>query len=100
MILYAVMAQTSVVKMFVAGIIPGILGGLGLMALAYYPGLANIISRSSRTSSCRGSGGRFREAAWALILPVIILGGIFGGFVTATEGAGARGLRGACSSAA
>ena len=30
----------------------------------------------------------FREAAWALLLPVIILGGIFGGWVTATEGAG------------
>ncbi len=36
MILYAVMAETSVVQMFVAGIIPGVLGGLGLMAMAYW----------------------------------------------------------------
>ncbi|MEY3970180.1 MAG: hypothetical protein RL617_1193, partial [Pseudomonadota bacterium] len=36
MILYAVMAETSVVQLFVAGIIPGIIGGLGLMGMAYY----------------------------------------------------------------
>ena len=36
MILYAVMAETSVVQLFVAGIVPGVLGGLGLMAMAYY----------------------------------------------------------------
>ncbi len=35
MILYAVMAEASVVQMFVAGIVPGIIGGLGLMAMAY-----------------------------------------------------------------
>ena len=36
MILYAVMAETSVVKMFVAGIVPGFVGGFGLMGMAYY----------------------------------------------------------------
>src|SRR5678809_1235145 len=36
MILYAVMAETSVVQLFVAGIVPGLLGGLGLMAMAYW----------------------------------------------------------------
>src|SRR5207248_1714804 len=36
MILYAVMAETSVVQMFVAGIVPGVLGGLGLMGMAYW----------------------------------------------------------------
>jgi len=35
MILYAVMAETSVVQLFVAGIVPGIIGGFGLMAMAY-----------------------------------------------------------------
>tara|TARA_B100000929_G_scaffold290821_1_gene286092 strand:+ start:1191 stop:2474 length:1284 start_codon:yes stop_codon:yes gene_type:complete len=86
MILYAVMSGESVVQMFVAGIFPGLLGALGLAAMCYY--LARKYNFPSE--------GRFRlsqlwtalkEAVWALLIPVIILGGIFGGFVTATEGA-------------
>jgi len=87
MILYAVMSDSSVVQLFVAGIIPGIIGGLGMMALSYwfarrydYP--VEEIFQIKRVWQT------FKESAWALLLPVIILGGIFGGFVTATEGAG------------
>ncbi|HEU0200836.1 MAG TPA: TRAP transporter large permease [Burkholderiaceae bacterium] len=87
MILYAVMAGTSVVQLFVAGIIPGILGGLGMMALAYvmavrygYP--------VEEAFELRRVWRAFKDAALALLLPLIILGGIFGGVVTATEGAG------------
>jgi C4-dicarboxylate transporter, DctM subunit len=86
MILYAVMADTSVVQLFVAGIVPGILGGLGLMGMAYwfarrynYP-----VEESFQWARVRRT---LREAAWALTLPLIILGSIFGGVVTATEGA-------------
>ncbi len=86
MILYAVMADASVVQLFVAGIIPGILCGGGMMAMCYwfakkrnYP-VEEVFewAKVKRT---------FREAAWAFALPMIILGGIFGGVVTATEGA-------------
>jgi tripartite ATP-independent transporter DctM subunit len=86
MILYAVMADASVVKIFVAGIVPGVLAGLGLMGLSYwyavrydYP--VEEVFQWSRVKST------FRDAAWAFLLPMIILGGIFGGVVTATEGA-------------
>jgi C4-dicarboxylate transporter, DctM subunit len=87
MILYGVMAQVSVVQLFVAGIVPGILGGLGMMVLAY------VFARRydlpiEEAFQLRRVWVRFREAGWALTLPVIILGGILGGFVTATEGAG------------
>jgi len=86
MILYAVMAGTSVVKMFVAGIIPGILGGFGLMGAAYgFARRYNLpIEEEFQWARLRSA---FREAAWSFALPIIILGGIFGGFVTATEGA-------------
>ncbi len=86
MILYAVMADTSVVKIFVAGIVPGILAGGLMMGTAYwyarrynYP-----VEESFQWKRVKQT---FREAAWAFLLPVIILGGIFGGIVTATEGA-------------
>ncbi len=87
MILYAVMAQSSVVELFVAGIIPGILGGLGMMSVCYW--FARRYNYPvEETFQLRRIAKTFKEASLALTLPVIILGGIFGGFVTATEGAG------------
>ena len=86
MILYAAMAEVSVVQMFIAGILPGIVGGLGLMGLAYY--YARKYNFPVEQAFQLGRlWTAFKEAFWALFMPVIILGGIFGGFVTATEGA-------------
>ncbi len=87
MILYGVMAQTSIVQLFIAGVVPGIIGGLGMMILAY------IFARRYNLPIEEGFQlprvwTTFKRAGWALTLPVIILGGILGGFVTATEGAG------------
>ncbi len=86
MILYAVMAETSVVQLFVAGIVPGVIGGFGLMAMAYWFARRYNLPREE-AFSLRRVGQTARDAAWAFLLPVIILGGIFGGIVTATEGA-------------
>jgi tripartite ATP-independent transporter DctM subunit len=86
MILYAVMAETSVVQMFVAGIVPGFLGGLGLMGMAYYFARRYNLPREEAFQWAR-VWRTFREAFWAFTLPLIILGAIFGGVVTATEGA-------------
>jgi C4-dicarboxylate transporter DctM subunit len=86
MILYAVMAETSVVQLFVAGIVPGIIGGFGLMGMAYWMARRYDLPREEAFSMARvRSTGR--DALWAFLLPIIILGGIFGGVVTATEGA-------------
>jgi len=87
MILYAVMSGSSVVKIFVAGIIPGIMCGLAMMGLSY--GFA--VRRNypvEEVFQLQKVWTTFKEASWAFIVPIIILGGIFGGFVTATEGAG------------
>jgi len=86
MILYAVMAGTSVVQMFVAGIVPGLLACFGFMGLCYWYAL-----RYNWPVEEVFQWGKlwraFKHAFWALTLPIIILGGIFGGIVTATEGA-------------
>ena len=86
MILYAVMAETSVVQLFVAGIVPGVIGGFGLMAMAYAFARRYDLPRED-AFSWRRVATTAREALWAFLLPIIILGGIFGGIVTATEGA-------------
>jgi C4-dicarboxylate transporter DctM subunit len=87
MILYAVMAQTSVVKLFVAGIVPGLIGAAALAAAAYWQAVRYNFPIEERFRIAR-VWETLKEAIWAFILPVAILGGIFGGFVTATEGAG------------
>jgi C4-dicarboxylate transporter DctM subunit len=87
MILYAVMAQTSTVKLFVAGIVPGILGAIGLAAAAYWQARRYNFPIEERFELAR-VWQTFKEALWAFILPVAILGSIFSGIVTATEGAG------------
>jgi len=86
MILYAVMAETSVVQLFVAGLVPGLIGGLGLMGVAYFFARRYNLPREAAFSWARVATAA-REALWAFLLPIIILGGIFGGIVTATEGA-------------
>jgi tripartite ATP-independent transporter DctM subunit len=86
MILYAVMAETSVVQLFVAGIVPGIIGGFGLMGVAYWMARRYNLPREAKFSWGRVATTA-RQALWAFLLPIIILGGIFGGIVTATEGA-------------
>jgi C4-dicarboxylate transporter DctM subunit len=87
MILYAVMAQTSVVKLFVAGIIPGIIGGFGLALAAYWQARRYNLPIAEQFQLSR-VWRTFKDAFWAFILPIAILGSIFAGVVTATEGAG------------
>lgn len=87
MILYGAIAEVSVLKLFVAGIVPGVLGGFLLMVVTYLLAVRYNLPRDERFDLCN-VWRTFREAFWALTMPVIILGGIFSGLVTATEGAG------------
>lgn len=87
MILYATSANTSVEKLFVAGVVPGVMGAAGLMGVAYYFARRYDLPREEAFSG-RRLWVAFVDALPTFALPVIILGGIFGGYVTATEAAG------------
>ena len=86
MILYGVSAEVSIGELFIAGFGPGILIGGGLMAFVWlwsqYKGYGkdDHVGRMAFTHATR-------EAALALMMPVIILGGIYGGVFTPTEAA-------------
>jgi tripartite ATP-independent transporter DctM subunit len=88
MILYAVMSGTSVVELFVAGFVPGLLGAAMMMGIVYWIAVKRNLPREFEAFQFDRLWKAFKEAAWALLLPVIVLGGIFSGWVTATEGAG------------
>jgi len=86
MIIYGVTTGTSIGGLFIAGVVPGVLMGLALMAHAYavsrrrgYSGLA--------LPSAREAWVAFREALLTLLMPVIVVGGILGGIFTPTEAA-------------
>ncbi len=84
MILYAVSAEVSVGEMFIAGFGPGIFIGVALMAFCYlyckYKGWGK-----SDGEGKLSFGKATLQASWALFMPVIILGGIYGGIFTPTE---------------
>lgn len=86
MILYAVMSGSSVVQLFVAGIVPGVIGGFLMMGLSYYYAVRRNYP-VEEVFQLKRLGRAFKDAWLTFLLPVIILGGIFGGIVTATEGA-------------
>ncbi len=84
MIIYAAMADTSVVKLFIAGIVPGIIGGGLMMVLSYW--LARRYGYPAEAAfSFRALWSALKLGFFALLIPVIIWGGIFGGIATATE---------------
>jgi tripartite ATP-independent transporter DctM subunit len=87
MIIYATSANTSVEQLFVAGVIPGLLGAAGLMFVAYLFAVRYNLP-VEEAFNLRRLRATLLDALPAFALPVIILGGIFGGFVTATEAAG------------
>jgi len=84
MVIYGSMTDMSIGALFAGGLIPGILIGLAQMAVVYYYARKRGYSKGTR-APLRVILKRFREAAWALFAPIIILGGILSGVFTATE---------------
>lgn len=86
MVLYGVAAGVSVGQLFIAGIVPGILVGISLMAVSYFISRKNNYPTAER-KSLKEILHSLKDAIWALLMPVIILGGIYGGWFTPTEAA-------------
>ena len=86
MVVYGAATETSVGKLFMAGVIPGIVLGLMLMAAIYVRARALGLPQQPR-ASLRDVATSGRDSLWGLMLIVIILGGIYGGVFTPTEAA-------------
>lgn len=87
MIVYAVTAKVSVTDMFLAGIMPGILVGVALMVYTYIQSRRYGYQGSDTHYSTKETLRIVREAILPLLMPVIILGGIYSGLFTPTESA-------------
>ena len=92
MVFYGMMTNTSVGSLFTAGILPGILIGLCLMVYTWYYCKKNGEEKEKirkMTEEVRAGGflHLMKDSIWALLSPIIVLGGIYGGIVTPTEAA-------------
>ncbi len=86
-VIYGVVSGVSVGQMFIAGIIPGILVGLGFMVICYYVAKRRNFPATKDEVARRGFWRNFKDSFWALMIPVIILGGIYAGVFSPTEAA-------------
>ncbi len=87
MVMYGVSGSVSIGDMFIAGILPGILVGIGLMVYSYYYSKKNGYLGNGKKISIHHILKEIWNAKWSLLIPVIILGGIYGGIFTPTEAA-------------
>ncbi|MCX2716665.1 TRAP transporter large permease subunit [Helicobacter sp. MIT 21-1697] len=87
MIVYGVTAEVSIEKLFMAGVIPGLMIGIMMMLYAYV-GAKRLGFKATKPESFKVRFQKFREAFWALLIIFVIIGGIYGGIFTATEAAG------------
>ena len=86
-VVYGIAAQVSIGDLFISGIIPGILCGLVLMAYSYFHSKKMGWKGDAEERSGKKLALAAWDAKWALMVPVIVLGGIYGGFMTPTEAA-------------
>jgi tripartite ATP-independent transporter DctM subunit len=85
MIIAATLTGLSVSKMFIAGIVPGVLLGFGMMGVSYYISCKRKHPKSEKRATVKEILVSGRDAFWALLMTLIILVGIIGGIVTPTE---------------
>lgn len=87
LLVYGVLASVSVADLFIGGIIPGILMGIGLMIYSYIVGKKRGYKGREKRASGKEILKSAKDALLALFMPIIILGGIMSGYFTPTEAA-------------
>ncbi|MEW6359227.1 MAG: TRAP transporter large permease [Planctomycetota bacterium] len=87
LIIYGVIANTSIEKLFIGGVLPGVIVGLALIGVIRFQPETEAMNKARRRGSLREIGHAFRKASWGLLAPLIILGGIYSGVFTAIESA-------------
>lgn len=85
-VVYGSIADTSIGSLFIAGVVPGLLMGAALIIAALLVG-RKMDLKSLPKASGKERWDAFKDAFWGLLMPVIILGGIYGGIFTPTEAA-------------
>ena len=85
-VVYGSISDTSIGSLFISGVIPGLLMGLALIIITLWLGRKSDLKRLPRATG-RQRWIAFKDAFWGLLMPVIILGGIYGGIFTPTEAA-------------
>ena len=86
-VVYASITGVSIADMFMAGIVPGILMGVALALVVLVEAKKHNIQPSRKKASGKERWDAFKDAFWGFLMPVIILGGIYGGIFTPTEAA-------------
>ena len=104
LLIYGIVTETSVVRLFFAGVIPGLLLALGNIITVIVIAMWLKLPRGGKFDGAPGAGARSKGALPALGMPVVILGGLYGGLFTPTEAAAAacgyaHGLRARSSAA-
>ena len=87
MLIFGFVGNVSVADLFLAGMIPGIIFGVAFMVVCYHVGKSTGCDPGGRTTTRRELWDSFIGTAPALFMPILILGGIFSGWVTPTEAA-------------
>ena len=86
-VVYASITGTSIADMFMAGIVPGLLMGVALIIVVMLEAKKHNIKPSREKASGKERWDAFKDAFWGFLMPIIILGGIYGGIFTPTEAA-------------
>src|SRR5690606_18580406 len=84
MIIWGVLAEQSIARLFLAGLLPGLLTSAGFLVVSWLYGRVRGVPREER-ATLHELIAALRSGIWALLSPVIILGGIYGGVFTPTE---------------
>ncbi len=85
-VIWGVIAEQSISKLFLSGVLPGLLMAAGMMLIVTYQAMRERRPRETRASLAEIKAA-LKEGIWALLAPVVILGGIYGGAFTPTEAA-------------